>query len=68
MTIEELRAAYGDNLVPIANRSDIASMKASKASCCWLAGSRIGDTGWVQLCTDRPRTFVCTIEDYEAAT
>jgi hypothetical protein len=61
MTLEQLNAEYGSSIrryVEITDRSEIEKQLASQTSCCWLAGSKIGTTEWIQLCSDGDVTFV----------
>jgi hypothetical protein len=62
LTFCQLQAEYGPGLVEIDDPLEVARQMTSKSSCCWLAGSAIGNTGWTQLATDRPHTFVCKSE------
>lgn len=71
MTFDQLKEIYDSKTNPFVELNDIGEIRRqqqSKAACCWQVGTRIGDSGWVQLATYRGcATFVCTEQCYEEA-
>lgn len=64
--LDELNAQYappGGKLIELTDKAEIKRQLESKTSCCWQAGTRLDDTGWVLLATDRPNQFVCREEN-----
>lgn len=68
ISLKDLNAQYappGGKLIELADKVEIKRQLESKTSCCWQAGTIIGDTGWVLLATDRPNQFVCREENLQ---
>lgn len=65
----ELKKKYqghDEMLVEVTDRESALGDIASKTSCCWTAGRKIDDTGWIQLASpskvhkeDIKTVFVC---------
>jgi len=69
ISFEELCEQYqskNQGFVEITDRQSALNDIASKTSCCWGAGHKFGETGWIQLCSpsiqskgDTRTIFVC---------
>ncbi len=69
MTFKQLQKSQcreGAEFVEITDKNEALNQINSKTSCCWGAGGKIGDTGWIQLAIPSPRSkgdirtvFVC---------
>lgn len=52
MTFKQLSKIYNtasQRLIEITNKAEAKTHIDSKAYCCWRAGEKIGDTGWIRL-------------------
>jgi hypothetical protein len=67
ISFEQLKKEYQhDNFfVEVTNRQNALNDIASKTSCCWGAGFKFGDSGWIKLASPSARmgqirtVFVC---------
>ena len=67
-TIEHLNQAYGRTHVPVTDLAFIREAWESSTSGTWSAGRPIGDSGWIEVATDRTTVFICTRQNWELAT
>ena len=54
MTFQELKNSYenkDEGFVEITDKEDALTQLNSRMSCCWGAGSKYGDSGWIKLCS-----------------
>ena len=66
-TIEHLNQAYGRTHAQVTDLAFILEAHESSTSNTWSAGRPIGDSGWVEVATDRATMLVCTKRDWELA-